>query len=319
MVKRIIPGNMSPWECEINDVKYVYPPGTEQMVPDEVAHVIDAWYASQEPKYPEPESGGGSGGGAQPDWNAAEGEPGHILNRPFYEDTVTLFDQTVELQDMDGMMAYAGMFPEPLENKTYKVTYNGVLYNCAATDPEGAGVPMALGNLGAMGAPDTGEPFLMAISDEDGDGVTDIILIDLTGATSATVKIEKPGEPKKIDRKFAPDIPYFDLVSLGVGTLKLDGKLSYAGIGINLYKALAQGPVQIRVKHQDYWGTERDATAIVTGVLYRETNGTTEYNIGWTHTIDAGPEAVYVNITCSYTGYVEARVFKRNLGTTGST
>ena len=54
MVKRIIPGNMSPWECEINDVKYVYPPGTEQMVPDEVAHVIDAWYASQEPKYPGP-------------------------------------------------------------------------------------------------------------------------------------------------------------------------------------------------------------------------------------------------------------------------
>lgn len=58
MVKRIIPGNMSPWECEINDVKYVYPPGTEQMVPDEVAHVIDAWYAAQEQ-----ESVPGGGGG----------------------------------------------------------------------------------------------------------------------------------------------------------------------------------------------------------------------------------------------------------------
>ena len=44
----IIPGNMDPWCCAINGVPYgPWPAGTEQTVPDEVAAVIENYYASQ--------------------------------------------------------------------------------------------------------------------------------------------------------------------------------------------------------------------------------------------------------------------------------
>lgn len=60
MFLRKIPENMRPWECSVNGVKYVYPAGTEQDVPEEVAHLIDAWYAAQEQESA-PSGGGGSG------------------------------------------------------------------------------------------------------------------------------------------------------------------------------------------------------------------------------------------------------------------
>lgn len=203
---------------------------------------------------------GSGGGGAQPDWNAAEGEPGHILNRPFYEHTITLFDQTVELQETEEGMLMMSTFPEPLEDKTYKVTYNGVPYDCTpfVTDEYTA----ALGNLSAMGGPDTGEPFIIVIGGID--GVFQIVLVDLTGATSATVKIEKPGELRKIDSKFSPDIPYFDLVDAGLGVINSTQYLG-ALIDASFYKAFEKGPVKIRYKYKQKYGTEEDVVSIVTG------------------------------------------------------
>lgn len=195
MVKRIIPGNMSPWECEINDVKYVYPPGTEQTVPDEVAHVIDAWYASQEPKYPEPESGGGSGG-AQPDWNAAEGEPGHILNRPFCETFETLFNQTVELPDAGGL----GMLQMEADlsriGDTATVTLDGVAYECDVAIP----VPgqKTVGNLGLLGeGEDNGLPFCIITAEG--------ILMIFGEAGTHSIKIASP-VIESLDRKFVPSM-----------------------------------------------------------------------------------------------------------------
>ena len=317
MVKRIIPGNMSPWECEINDVKYVYPPGTEQMVPDEVAHVIDAWYASQEPKYPDPVQPEGSG--AQPDWNAAEGEPGHILNRPFYETTETIFNQTVELFEEEGGFSAALLpFGKLLEQTKYIVTYNGVKYECDAIDP-GVGIPCALGNLSAFGGSNTGEPFLILATDFDEDGSSDLQVVDYTANTSATVKIEKPTELRKLERKFAPEIPYFDLVSLGLPTLEngiINGK---SNIGRELYEALGNGLVKIRVKHQDYWGNEVDATAVVTGKHYSTSVSTEEYLIGWFYITNNISRCVYIHITCSKDGHVDGITFKHEFGTTGST
>lgn len=57
--KRKIPDNMNPWTCEVNGVKYVYEAGTEQNVPEEVAHIIDAYWKSIEPV-----NGGSGGAGA---------------------------------------------------------------------------------------------------------------------------------------------------------------------------------------------------------------------------------------------------------------
>ena len=58
-IKRKIPDNMQPWTCEVNGVKYVYEAGTEQDVPEEVAHIIDAYWKSVEPV-----KGGSGGAGA---------------------------------------------------------------------------------------------------------------------------------------------------------------------------------------------------------------------------------------------------------------
>ena len=200
MVKRIIPGNMSPWECEINDVKYVYPPGTEQMVPDEVAHVIDAWYASQEPKYPEPvqPEWGGGGGGAQPDWNAAEGEPGHILNRPFYENTTTLFDQTVELPDAGGigMLQIEGNLMNI--GSTATVTFDGVEYECEVTEPMAE--IKAVGNIGLTGeGEDNGLPFCLMLTPSV------VTIVGQVGKHS--VKVDSLAV-NPIDEKFLPRMTY---------------------------------------------------------------------------------------------------------------
>lgn len=262
--------------------------------------------------------GGGTGGGAQPDWNAAEGEPGHILNRPFYETTETIFNRTVELFEEEGGISAALLpFGKFLEQTKYIVTYNGVKYECDAIDP-GVGIPCVLGNLSAFGGSNTGEPFLILTTDVDEDGSPDLQVVDYTANTSATVKIEKPSELRKIDRKFAPEIPYFDLVSLGLGTLK-NSATGKSGIGGELYKALGNGPVKIRVKHQDYWGGERDATAVVTGKHYSTSVSTEEYLIGWFFIANDTSESVYIHITCSKDGYVGGRTFKHQFGTTGST
>ena len=195
MVKRIIPGNMSPWECEINDVKYVYPPGTEQMVPDEVAHVIDAWYASQEPKYPEPvqpEGGGGSGGGAQPDWNAAEGEPGHIMNRTHYMEKATgiMFPRGYIARIGEGTYVVPSYPVELITGEKYKVTYGTDDFECEALfmpdEETGVGGSWVLGNIGAItGDGDSGQPFIVLISstvaDEPYSVFMSVQVMDLTG------------------------------------------------------------------------------------------------------------------------------------------
>ena len=102
-----------------------------------------------------------------PDWNAAEGEPGYILNRPFYTEYsgVTEMPLTGEWSEVDpDMWQYLITAPIGLEvGKTYVVNWNGVDYTVVAKvidDPSGAGVPyVGIGNEALIGGTDTGEPF----------------------------------------------------------------------------------------------------------------------------------------------------------------
>lgn len=55
---RVIPMGSDPWVAIINGIKYSYPAGTEQEVPEEVAVLIDAQNEHEKPKYP-PVQGGG--------------------------------------------------------------------------------------------------------------------------------------------------------------------------------------------------------------------------------------------------------------------
>lgn len=125
-------------------------------------------------------------------WQAAEGEPGHVLNRTHWtevtEDEI-LLETTVEL-DESGQ----SFLPEPVLSvvigEEYTVTWNGTEYKCVAQGID-SDIP-GIGNVGVIsGGEDTGEPFAIACFSEEvaaEQGVA-IIVLALDGSVSATVSI----------------------------------------------------------------------------------------------------------------------------------
>lgn len=219
MVKRIIPGNMSPWECEINDVKYVYPPGTEQMVPDEVAHVIDAWYASQEPKYPEPVQPEG-GGFVTPEQveDAVEAtmlENG-IIKRSLLPEGYPYNAMTELFSVTDGAVTDDG-YPvtQPLGlviGNTYEVNWNGTLYSCVAEGLDQDGLLFAgIGDTAILvgGEPTGAYPFVVIEMPEGmSEGGVYAAVMPLDGSETVTFTIFGGGNIP-IDRKWLPEgYPY---------------------------------------------------------------------------------------------------------------
>ena len=118
---------------------------------------------------------GSSGSSVQPDWNQNDGTAAdYIKNRPFYtgdpEYTVFVEESTVSFSGSSGL--YSAQIQSNFEatvGETYKVTWDGVVYECACVDF--SGIPF-LGNLSiAFGGSDTGEPFLMGINNGSGIGI----------------------------------------------------------------------------------------------------------------------------------------------------
>ena len=111
---------------------------------------------------------GGGGGGVQPDWSQNdETATDYIKNRPFYTgdpaETVLVEESTVSFSGSDGM--YSAQIQSNFEatvGQTYKVTWDGAVYECACVNF--SGTPF-IGNLSIPGfGSDTGEPFLMGIN-----------------------------------------------------------------------------------------------------------------------------------------------------------
>lgn len=91
---------------------------------------------------------------------------------------------------------------EIVVGKTYTVTYNGTDYICTAFPvQEGEGSPTmpSVGNQAAIGGENTGEPFVIAYVPpemvEMAGGMYGMVL-DMTGASSATIKIQGEGVVK---------------------------------------------------------------------------------------------------------------------------
>lgn len=202
-----IPDNMRPWEATINGLKYVYPAGTTQEVPDEVAALIERISNVQPEKEPNMPP---FAGGAQADMNAAEGEPGHVLNRTHWVEYAELLPPTVAIETgEDNQYMIAPTIEGVTAGGTYTVNYNGTNYECVGADLSDL-IPGAVG-LGDTGFWETGEPtgthpFSMAVLPADaaaemGAGAS---ILPLDGASSATVSIS--GEVvHKLDPKFLPD------------------------------------------------------------------------------------------------------------------
>lgn len=160
----------------------------------------------------------GAGGGtavAQSDWNANEGEPGHILNRPFYStyENIMLLDNTMVSYD-DSQGGFVG-FPNgvPVTGSTVTIIWNGTGYQCSVVDlsAQAPGM-MAVGNVGAM-LPDmyeiTEDPFLFVFMSVGEQSMALCLPIDGTEDLSFTVRSVVERETQTIPEKYLPSKVYF--------------------------------------------------------------------------------------------------------------
>lgn len=163
-------------------------------------------------------SGGGTGGAA-PDWNAAEGQPGHILNRPFYSEygMKTLLEETTltASAETDGNGALLEEFLDLTGISEVEVTYNGTKYVCPVQEtieetPSGIATMWTFGNIGVLNGDgeDTGEPFGVMCGDAvfaEEMGVKGLVA-PLDGSTEFTISIVGTTEiVHPIPEKYIPD------------------------------------------------------------------------------------------------------------------
>lgn len=187
------------------------------------------------------QSGGGSGGGggAQPDWNAAEGEPGHILNRPCWKDrSVVLLPPT----DITGTAE--GVAPIPFTEglvveagRTYEVSLaaggmsNTVSVEAFLYEQDG----MEMGAI--LPIDDTMQIAVVLPELGAQEGISGVVMGIPEGATY-TIGIAAPGDVKTLDLDMIPEPPFFDISS--IGTITKNGVRGNIDRGI--YKALGKGP-----------------------------------------------------------------------------
>ena len=147
----------------------------------------------------------GGGSGVQPDWNQNDNtKPDYVKNRPFYTgdpvENVIVEESTVAFVD-NGKGLYTAQFQSTFEaivGETYKVSWDGTVYECTCVLIEG--LP-AIGNTSIKGSgSDTGEPFLMGVDNGKRINI-------LTTDTSASHTFSISGlvtEVVKIDEKYLP-------------------------------------------------------------------------------------------------------------------
>ena len=146
----------------------------------------------------------GSHSGVQSDWNQNdETAPDYVKNRPFYTgdpvETVLVEESTVSFAAENGL--YIGQLESTFSatvGETYKVSWDGTVYECNCVD---MGKGYAIGNLSIVGAgPDTGEPFIMAVFNGKR-----IVIETADTSASHTISISGYSESVvKIDQKYLP-------------------------------------------------------------------------------------------------------------------
>ena len=146
--------------------------------------------------------------GVQHDWNQNDStQPDYIKNRPFYTgdpvETVLVEESTVSFADDGGL--YVAQFVstfKPTVGETYKVSWDGTVYECTCVNFNNATI---IGNLSITGeGSDTGEPFIMDIS--YGEGIL-ILTADTSSSHTFSISVFGP-EVVKIDPKYIRDMYY---------------------------------------------------------------------------------------------------------------
>lgn len=157
--------------------------------------------------------------GVQSDWNQNdETQPDYVKNRPFYTgdpvETVLVEESTVTFMAFGGM--YSARFSSTFVatvGETYKVSWDGTVYECTCIDSDGRTV---IGNLSVTGpGSDTGEPFFMDVTD----GIA-IFTADTSASHTISISHYFAGEVVKIDEKFMPDVSGLIVKSSTAGSTK---------------------------------------------------------------------------------------------------
>ena len=143
--------------------------------------------------------------GMSHDWNENDPtKPGYIKNRPFYTgdpvETVLVEERTVSFTDSNRgfYVAQIQLNFAPTVGETYKVSWDGTVYECTCADFSGNTI---IGNLSILSAgSDTGEPFLMGVNDRGGV----IYALDTSASHTFSISGFVP-EVVKIDEKYLPE------------------------------------------------------------------------------------------------------------------
>ena len=176
----------------------------------------------------------------QADWNQNDTTAAdYVKNRPFYTgdpvETVLLDETEIEFSPVSEHLYVAELSNIDFNfeiGATYKVTWDGILYECIAYNIEGLG---AIGSQYIItGSSDTGEPFFAAVSPDTG-----LIIYTHDSSASHTVSISADfAEIVKIDDKYIPELPYMTQTNpTGSGSFSLNRK---AGTTIG-YRSFAYG------------------------------------------------------------------------------
>lgn len=182
----------------------------------------------------------GSQSGVQPDWNQNdETAPDYVKNRPFYTgdsvETVLVEESTVTFAENSGL--YEAGFPSTFEatvGETYKVSWDGTVYECTCVLIEG--LP-TIGNPSIMGAgSDTGEPFLMVVANGEG-----IQIITADTSASHTISISGMVAPAvKIDPKYIDDMYYTERFENSIEGIEIVDIPTYGTFDHNLPLEIGQ-------------------------------------------------------------------------------
>ena len=137
-----------------------------------------------------------------PDWNQNDSTAAdYVKNRPFYTgdpvETVLVEESTVAFTENNNL--YYAQFPSTFEatvGDTYKISWDGTVYECVCASIEG--LP-GFGNFSIVGfGSDTGEPFVMGIMNGEG-----IQIFTADTSSSHTFSISRIVVPVvKIDKKY---------------------------------------------------------------------------------------------------------------------
>lgn len=150
---------------------------------------------------------------AQADWNASEGEPGHVLNRTHYEGvTISTVPVSGYWEDQSGFWVYK--FTEPLgleAGKTYNVLWKDRVYECTAKAKNYNGYAMVeLSNIGAANTTNSDLFILDEYAEKRKGSWGTISALDSAGNIPFAI-YKKVATLKKLPSKFLPEgVPYIE-------------------------------------------------------------------------------------------------------------